>query len=178
LWWALEILTIIIIVNKILLIKARVSIFLFVYFLKLTDDECSTRGQCRVRSVKGIAWRAICGGVNFHVDARGRRIKIERYRIPESCKKKVSMPMWRPQSMDRCLPFERLHQAMLEQHRWKYLLYSMKEKKGWRVGGSSCSPKKGLSKRNPFSYDFRWVANGYVYWVVRHSNCQLQLSMC
>lgn len=124
--------------------------------------------------LKGIAWRAICGGVNFHVDARGRRIKIERYRIPESCRKKVSIPMWRPQSTDRCLPFKRLRQAMLELHRWKYLLYSMKEKKGLKGGWIELLSEKGTSLKEILSTlppcDFRWATNRYIYWVLRHVN--------
>jgi len=94
-----------VLINEILT-KARIA-FQFscsLIFLKLMSNKRTMQSEICEGN------RVTCGGVNFHVDARGRRIKIERYRIPESCKKKVSMPMWRPQSMDRCLPFERLHQ--------------------------------------------------------------------
>lgn len=80
--------------------------------------------------------------------------------------------MWRPRSMDRCLPFKRPRQAVLELDRWKYLLYSMKEKK--RVEGwvDRVAPReRDLSKRDAFttlpSCDFRWAANRYVYWVLQ-----------
>lgn len=39
-------------------------------------------------------------------------------------------------------------------HRQKYLLYSMKEKKGQRVGGSGCSSRKGLSLKETLFQPF------------------------
>lgn len=65
-------------------------------------------------------------------------------------------------------------------HRQTYLLYSMKEKKGQRVGGSGCSSRKGLSLKETLFQPFLLRLplcrrNGYVYWVVHHLN---ELSMC
>jgi len=68
----------------------------------------------------------------MYVDVRGRRIKIERYRIPESCRKKVSMPMWRPQSIDRCLPLERLQRCSSRMDKSIYFIQWRKKRvEGW-----------------------------------------------
>lgn len=93
----------------------------------------------------------ICGRVNFHcADAQGPGNKNRR--IPEPSRKKISIPLWKPQSIDRCLPFEHLRGRRCSGCIGESIYFIQWRKKrieGWE--DRVAFRERGLSERESFS---------------------------
>lgn len=121
---------------------------------------------------------AIYGGVNFRcADAQGLGNKNRQ--IPEPRRKKISIPMWKPQSMDRCLPFEHLHGKRCSGCIGESIYFIQWRKKGLEGGRIELLFVKGVSlKENLFQpflfYNFRWAArmDTFIELSATSTNCQ------